>query len=231
METVLLITPWFTLLCKQKRSAWAQCQTWRVYQIPGDTVIVCVKICNSVSVWIMHSTVFCDANLLPVILQSPQSLMAACCRSVYIPQIVASHHTVSTICDASLLPVIVQSPQSVCCIVLLTLCIIILRSRHDYQKIAPCGMIKVCLFFNWIELLCCRLFAGSSYRDKIVCDASLLPVTQSAQSSVMPACCQSSYTVHNLRWCQLVASHHTESAVLFWCHSLGVIIYNNNIFD
>ena len=253
METVLLITPWFTLLCKQKRSAWAQCQTWRVYQIPGDTVIVCVKICNSVSVWIMHSTVFCDANLLPVILQSPQSLMpvccqssyrvhnlwcqlvachptestifdasllpvilqspqslmAACCRSVYIPQIVASHHTVSTIfCDASLLPVIVQSPQSVCCIVLLTLCIIILRSRHDYQKIAPCGIIKVCLFFNWIELLCCRLFAGSSYRDKIVCDASLLPVTQSAQSSVMPACCQSSYRVRSVILMPLLGSHY-----------------------
>ena len=31
----------------------------------------------------------------------------------------------------------------VCCIVLLTLCIIfILRTRHDHNKIAPCGMIK-----------------------------------------------------------------------------------------
>ena len=90
-----------------------------------------------------ESTIF-DGSLLPVILQSPQSLMAACCRSVYIPQIVASHHTVSTIfCDASLLPVMVQSPQSLCCIVLLTLCIIILRSRHDYKNFAPCGMIKV----------------------------------------------------------------------------------------
>ena len=34
----------------------------------------------------------------------------------------------------------------VCCIVvLLTLCIIILRARHDHNKIAPCGMIKVFL--------------------------------------------------------------------------------------
>ena len=31
----------------------------------------------------------------------------------------------------------------VCCTVLLTLCIIILRARHDQNKIAPCGMIKV----------------------------------------------------------------------------------------
>ena len=30
----------------------------------------------------------------------------------------------------------------VCCIVLLTLCIIILRVRHDHSQIAPCGMIK-----------------------------------------------------------------------------------------
>ena len=38
----------------------------------------------------------------------------------------------------------------VCCIVLLTLCIIILRARHDHNKIAPCGMIKVLLLL--IEL-------------------------------------------------------------------------------
>ena len=39
----------------------------------------------------------------------------------------------------------------VCYIVLLTLCIYIyiLRARHDHNKIAPCGMIKV--FLNWIE--------------------------------------------------------------------------------
>ena len=118
VETVLLITPWFTLLCKQKRSAWAQCQTWRVYQIPGDTVIVCVKICNSVSVWIMHSTVFCDANLLPVILQSPQSLMPVCCQSSYRVhnlwcQLVACHPTESTIFDRSLLQVSIHSTN--CC--------------------------------------------------------------------------------------------------------------------
>ena len=40
----------------------------------------------------------------------------------------------------------------VCCIVLLTLCIIILRVRHDHNKIAPCGMIKVFwIELNWIE--------------------------------------------------------------------------------
>ena len=33
----------------------------------------------------------------------------------------------------------------VCCIVLLALCFIILRARHDHNKIAPCGMIKVFL--------------------------------------------------------------------------------------
>ena len=38
----------------------------------------------------------------------------------------------------------------VCCIVLLTSCIIILRARHDHNKAAPCGMIKV--FLNWIEM-------------------------------------------------------------------------------
>ena len=30
----------------------------------------------------------------------------------------------------------------VCCTVLLSLCIIILRARHDHNKTAPCGMIK-----------------------------------------------------------------------------------------
>ena len=37
----------------------------------------------------------------------------------------------------------------------LTLCIIILQARHDHNKIAPCGMIKVFFFFklNWIILL------------------------------------------------------------------------------
>ena len=40
----------------------------------------------------------------------------------------------------------------VCCIVLLTLCLIILRARHDRNKIAPCGMIKVFwIELNWIE--------------------------------------------------------------------------------
>ena len=40
----------------------------------------------------------------------------------------------------------------VCCIVLLTFCIVILRTRHDHNKIAPCGMIKVFLIeLNWIE--------------------------------------------------------------------------------
>ena len=207
------------------RSAWAQCQTRGMFQIPGDTVIVCVKICNSVPVWIMYSTIFCDASLLPVILQSPQSLMPACCQSSYRVhnlwcQPVASHPTESTIFDASLLqvsihsticydakllPVITQCPQSsvmpACC-----------QSSYRVHR-----------------LLWCRLFAGLHTETKIFCDASLLPVTQSPQSAVMPACCHSSYRVHNLLWCQLVASHHTESAMFFWCHSLGVIIYNDNI--
>ena len=38
----------------------------------------------------------------------------------------------------------------VCCIVLLTLCISILRARHDHNKIAPCGMINI-FKLNWIE--------------------------------------------------------------------------------
>ena len=41
----------------------------------------------------------------------------------------------------------------VCCIVLLTLwsfAVVFLRARHDHNKIAPCGMIKV--FLYWIEL-------------------------------------------------------------------------------
>ena len=141
--------------------------------------------------------------------------MAACCRSVYIPQIVASHHTVSTIfCDASLLPVMVQSPQSVCCIVLLTLCIIILRSRHDYQKNVPCGMIKVCFL---IELNCCV--------------AGFLPgLHTETKSSVMPACCQS-HKVHNLLLCQLVASHHIQSTICCDASLLPVIIQSPQCYS
>ena len=40
----------------------------------------------------------------------------------------------------------------VCCIVLLTLWIIILRACRDHNKIAPCGMIEV--FLNWIKSFC-----------------------------------------------------------------------------
>ena len=49
----------------------------------------------------------------------------------------------------------------VCCIVLFTLCILILWACHDHNKIAPCGMIKA----FWIELnylaIQIRHFAGS----------------------------------------------------------------------
>ena len=43
------------------------------------------------------------------------------------------------------------------CIVLLTLCIIILWARHYHNKIAPCGMLKV--FLNWIEDTCSFVIA------------------------------------------------------------------------
>ena len=43
----------------------------------------------------------------------------------------------------------------VCCIVLFTLCILILWACHDHNKTAPCGMIKVFLEFNWI--ICIRV--------------------------------------------------------------------------
>ena len=37
-----------------------------------------------------------------------------------------------------------------CCIVLLTWCIHYFMSRHDHDKIAPCGKIKVFLIWIWI---------------------------------------------------------------------------------
>ena len=175
------------------------CQdTWRVFQIPGDTVIVCVKICNSVSVWIMHSTVFCDANLLPVILKSPQSLMPVCCQSSYRVhnlwcQLVACHPTESTIFDGSLLPVILQSPQSLmpaCC-----------QSSYRVHN-------------HWCQLV------ASHHTESTIFDGSLLQVSIHSTN-----CCQSSHSVHNLLWCQLVASHGTESTVCLLYCSLNFMYY------
>ena len=119
---------------------------------------VCLSVCLSVSlpVYLCLSLIVCVSLSLSACLFP--SVCVEILRHLYCVKycklfIVMLHRSIILI--ASMITIMPWSPDvssvvwcCFCCIVFLTLCIINLRARHDHNKIAPCGMIKVCLFLT-----------------------------------------------------------------------------------